>query len=314
MTAPAMPAQILGRPVVEMDWGITVYPARFEGDRWRATWHENGRRRQCEARTEERLAARLKNVTERLAAAAFNMERPGAELIAHYLDSDRLPIDRRWSRKHADTQRRLCDRFAAPMIGDILCQDITTRHMQQVINAAPTAGEGTRVHGMISALVTAGIAGGFLVNPRLKDVHWQPGERPLPTPKVTVARESPLWVDPAEIPAADDVARLGKALTAGPSGKRNELMANAAAYSGLRWGRWPPLPSTKSMRAPVSSTWTARWSRSRAISTLSHPRAASAAGLSIHGSPRLAIHWLNGSPPASKRPSPSRRLAITRSD
>ena len=66
MTAPAMPAQILGRPVIETDWGITVYPARFEGDRWRATWYENGRRRQCEARTEERLAAMLKNVTERL--------------------------------------------------------------------------------------------------------------------------------------------------------------------------------------------------------------------------------------------------------
>jgi integrase len=55
-----------------MDCGITVYPARFEGDWWRATWYENGRRRQCEARTEEWLAARLKNVTERLAADAFN--------------------------------------------------------------------------------------------------------------------------------------------------------------------------------------------------------------------------------------------------
>lgn len=241
MTAPAMPALILGRPVIEMDWGITVYPARFEGDRWRATWHENGRRRQCEAGTEDRLAARLKKVTERLAADAFNMERTGGELIAHYLDPDRLPVDRRWSRKHADTQRRLCDRFAVPMIRDIMCQDIKTWHMQQIINAAPTAGEGTRVHGMISALVTAGIAGGFLVNPRLKDVHWQPGDRPLPTPKVTVARESPLWVDPAEIPAADDVARLGKALTAGPNGERDELMVNAAAYSGLRWGEMTAL-------------------------------------------------------------------------
>ena len=314
MTAPAMPAQILGRPVIEMDWGITVYPARFEGDRWRATWYENGRRRQCEAGTEDRLAVRLKNVTERLAADAFNMERTGGELIAHYLDPDRLPVDRRWSRKHADTQRRLCDRFAVPMIRDIMCQDIKTWHMQQIINAAPTAGEGARVHGMISALVTAGIAGGFLVNPRLKDVHWQPGDRPLPTPKVTVARESRLWVDPAEIPGADDVARLGKALTAGPNGERDELMVNAAAYSGLRWGEMTALTVHQVDAAPVSSTWTERWSRSLAISTLSHPRAASAARPSIHGSPRLAIRWRNGSPPASKPPSPSRRMAITRWD
>jgi len=236
MTAPAMPAQILGRPVIEMDWGITVYPARFEGDRWRATWYENGRRRHCEARTEERLAARLKNVTERLAADAFNMERTGGELIAHYLDPDRLPVDRRWSRKHADTQRRLCDRFAAPMIGDIPCQDIKTWHMQQIVNTAPTAKEGARVHRMISALVGAGIEGGYLANPRLAKVHWQAVGRPLPPPRVSVAGESGLWVDPAEIPSADDVERLGKALTAGRHGERDQLMAGVAAYSGLRWG------------------------------------------------------------------------------
>ena len=49
---------------------------------------------------------------------------------------------------------------------------------------------------------------------------WYRAGRPLPTPEVTVARESPLWVEPAEIPAADDVARLGKALTAGSNGER----------------------------------------------------------------------------------------------
>jgi len=33
------------------------------------------------------------------------MERPGADLIAHYLDPDRLPAEDRWSRNHAHTQR-----------------------------------------------------------------------------------------------------------------------------------------------------------------------------------------------------------------
>jgi hypothetical protein len=36
------------------------------------------------------------------------MRRPGADLIAHYLDPGRMPVSRQWSRKHADTQRRLC--------------------------------------------------------------------------------------------------------------------------------------------------------------------------------------------------------------
>ena len=49
----------------------------------------------------------------------------------------------RWSRKHAHTQRRLCERFAAPVIGAVTCQDIKTGHMQQIVNAAPD-GRGRR--------------------------------------------------------------------------------------------------------------------------------------------------------------------------
>ena len=106
-----------GRVVVEVAGGITVYPARGAGDRWRAVWYEGGVRRQCEAVSEERLAARLEKVSARLAADAGNMERPGAELIAYFLSPDRHPPGRQWSRKHAHTQGRLCARFVAPVIG-----------------------------------------------------------------------------------------------------------------------------------------------------------------------------------------------------
>ena len=213
-----------------------MYPAREEADRWRAVWHEDGERQQCEARSEEKLAAKLAKVTERLAADASNMKRPGADLIAWYLNPDRLAVDERWSRKHAHTQRRLCERFAVEVIGTVICQAITTGHMQKVVNAAPTSGEGKRVHAMISALVGAGLEAGYLVNPRLASVHWQAGDRLLPPPPVSVAGESFLWVDPAEIPSDDDVARLGQALGAGRHGDRDELMAQTAAYSGLRLG------------------------------------------------------------------------------
>jgi hypothetical protein len=87
-------------------------------------WYEGGQRRQCEAVAEDKLAAKLAKVTERLSADAPNMERPGADLIAWYLSPDRHPAGRPWSRRHADTQRRLCARFAAPVIGAVACQDI----------------------------------------------------------------------------------------------------------------------------------------------------------------------------------------------
>jgi integrase len=225
-----------GGEVIELECGITVYPAREEPGRWRAVWYEDGQRQQCEAASEEKLAARLAKVTEQLAAGAPGMKRPGAALIAHYLDPDRLSVGERWSRKHAHTQRRLCERFAARVIDAVTCQDITAGHMQKIVNAAPTAGEGDRVHRMISALVSAGLESGYLANPRLARVHWQPGDRPLPAPRVSTAGESGLWVDPAEIPSDSDIARLGRALAAGRHGERDELMASTAAYSGLRWG------------------------------------------------------------------------------
>jgi integrase len=237
---PGMP----NRAVIELEFGILVYPPRPEPERtgkknrprWRAVWYEDGERQQCESVSEEKLADRLEKVTERLQADAPNMRRPGADLITYYLDPDRLPADERWSRKHADTQRRLCERFAAPVIGVVTCQDIKTRHTQKIVNAAPTAGEGDRVHRMLSALVSAGIEGGYLASQRLAKVHWQAGDRPLPAQRVTVAGESALWVDPAEIPADSDIGKLGRALAAGRYGERDELMANTAAYSGLRWG------------------------------------------------------------------------------
>jgi integrase len=89
---------------------------------------------------------------------------------------------------------------------------------------------------MISALVSAGLEGGYMANPRLAKVHWQAGDRPLPAARVSVAGESALWVDPAEIPAGSDIGKLGGALAEGRHGERDELMASTAAYSGLRWG------------------------------------------------------------------------------
>jgi integrase len=230
------PATRGGAEVIELDCGITVYPARSDGGRWRATWYENDERQQCEAATEEKLAAKLEKVRTRLEADAPNMKKPGAELIAHYLDLDRLPVSKRWSRKHAHTQRVLCERFAAPVIAAVACQDIKASHMQKIVNSAPTAGEGDRVRRMISALVTAGVDAGYLVNSRLAKVHWHAGDRPLPATQVTVAGESGLWVDPTEIPSDGDIGKLGRALAAGTHGERDELMANTAAYSGLRWG------------------------------------------------------------------------------
>jgi hypothetical protein len=74
------------RPVIELDFGILVYPPEADGEPWRAVFTENGQRKYRQGATEAKLAAKLEKVTERLQADAANMERPGADLIAHYLN------------------------------------------------------------------------------------------------------------------------------------------------------------------------------------------------------------------------------------
>lgn len=56
------------------------------------------------------MALKLASVSERLEADAPGLERPGTDLIAWYLSPGGRPADRPWSRKHTDTQRRLCAR------------------------------------------------------------------------------------------------------------------------------------------------------------------------------------------------------------
>ena len=108
--------------------------------------------------------------------------------------------------------------------------------MQQIVNAAPTPGEGDRVRRMISALVTRGPRRRVPGQPAAGEGALAGRGPPAARARVSAAGESALWVDPAEIPSDDDIAQLGRALAAGRHGERDELMANTAAYSGLRWG------------------------------------------------------------------------------
>ena len=139
----------------------------------RSGWR-TARRRFREAATEEKLAAKLEKVTERLPADAPNMERPGADLIAWYLSPDR-PGGGPWSRKHADTQRRLCERFIAPVIARHHLPGHQDRRHAAGGQRRAHRGEGARLRRCLSALVTAGITGGYLTNPRLRRCTGSPG-------------------------------------------------------------------------------------------------------------------------------------------
>ena len=50
------------RPVIELDFGILVYPPETDGEPWRAVFTENGQRKYWQGATEAKLAEKLEKV------------------------------------------------------------------------------------------------------------------------------------------------------------------------------------------------------------------------------------------------------------
>lgn len=63
--------------MIELEFGILVYPPETDEEPWRAVFTENGQRRFRQGATEAKLAAKLEKVRERLAVGAANMEHLG---------------------------------------------------------------------------------------------------------------------------------------------------------------------------------------------------------------------------------------------
>ena len=173
----------------------------------------------------------------RLAADAPNMERPGADLIAYYLDPDRLPADGRWSRKHAHTQRRLCERFAAPVIGAVTCQDIEdagTRRRSSTPRRRPGKARGwPGCSPPWSARASRAATWPTRGWPRCTG-------RPQAASCLAPPGHRGRGIGAVGRPGRDPRRRRHRHARPGAGrrrhGDRDELMANTAAYSGLRWG------------------------------------------------------------------------------
>ena len=108
--------------------------------------------------------------------------------------------------------------------------------MQRAVNAAPTAGEGARLHRCLSAMVTAGITGGYLTNPRLREVHWQAAGGPRPARRSACKGSPRSSSTPPRSPPPLTSPGSARPWPRGRRGDLHELMANMAAYSGLRQG------------------------------------------------------------------------------
>jgi integrase len=108
-----------------------------------------------------------------------------------------------------------------------------------------------------------------------------------------------LFVDPAEMPAADDVARLGQAV--GANQWLYELMVNFAAYTGLRWGELIALTAGLISRAERVVTVDGKVVEVRGHLFVEAPKNASGVARSIRVPPRRAGRWPRWLPRGSPR-------------
>ena len=137
-----------------------------------------------------------------------------------------------------------------------------TAHLQAVVNAAPTAGEGKRVHALVSALAGAGITGGYLANARLKQVHWQANGRAVKPP----FREWPLFA----LRASGERRHAGTQGPRGGSGRWPEAWTRfPAGWGGAAQGTETPArywPAEQSCQCPLDMAGgILRWSRHQQV-------------------------------------------------
>ena len=134
----------------------------------------------------------------------------------------------------------------------------------------------------------------------------------MPAPRVTVAGESALWVDPAEVPADADVAGLGHALAAGRHGEPGRADGQHRCLQRLRWGELTALTIPQVDQAGRVITVDRKVVEVAGHLYVEAPKNRKYRRTIYPAARPPATRSPSGSPPASSRPAPSRTPAPTR--
>lgn len=210
--------------------GVTVYPPQAEGGRWRAVWTEpDGTPASCLARDEAQMDTRLKPVASRLQADAGRTLEPVSALIEFYLRRAR------WASSYRVRVEHLIKSYILPQTTGMICEDVTERLLNAVVNSPSGYNTAKRLSGVVSGLVQAGLDGGYLENSSLGKIHWRDRITSSGSAKVSVVGLAEGYITADKIPGHDEVAALASAMR-----ERCpwwlELAVHLSAYSGLRFG------------------------------------------------------------------------------
>jgi integrase len=129
-----------------------------------------------------------------------------------------------------------------PVIGAVEVGALSRVHFQRILDAATTASVAEHLRRCLSALVAAGLESGLLLARQdvLRGVHWS---KELDGPDEL--EDSGRFVEQADIPTADAVHALARAMAERSGAWWRQAQILMVAYSGLRYGEMAALTADR---------------------------------------------------------------------
>lgn len=223
--------------VVVTNSGVRVYEPKHDGY-WRIVWKENGKQRETSATSAEQAYAKAAQQEKKLKRASGDKESQQiSEMVAAYLDAERRTVHgEAWGKKHAKSQASLFKTHILPLIGHLVCDSLRFEDLQSIIKSAKTDSTAEHLHSAIKAWINWAYLDGWIANEPKKMLAGLSREKKRRKQKGAPAGETDLFVDKRNIPSHADVDAFAKALVKTGNRSWYELLANLAAYSGLRIG------------------------------------------------------------------------------
>ena len=221
---------------VQVDgYPITIYPPTTTPYH-RIRYHMDGKRYSTNCgKNFNQAKARVADILDQIDSGTVHSGKPISTLIDAWLDPSR-PRAREWSLRYQQGLDYLDRVYLRPKLGQLRCRDLRGRHLQPILDSAPSESEAKRIKRVLGSMLRWGYDAGYLPTPAEKllgHVHWQ-GES---TQKVTAVGEDPMAVAHEAIPTHQAVEDLRVAIHQLPDSRPHDaLMVALAAYSGLRLG------------------------------------------------------------------------------
>ena len=240
---------------LETETGIVIRPPTSKVPYWVLNYYDSNGRRRHRKVGRHWAGARQKIVAIDAMLRAGSLDRalrPLRELVDAWLADRETEL----AAGSVDFYRDRVDRHVMPLLGEVLCGELSTEMLQAAIDHAPTLQERDKIRRCISAMINWGYdekwlqdrAPELLRGVKVRDPHAPVRSGSRRSNRGGTGGESEHWVDPETIPSHTQVAAIAAewAREIKPESKHAgrwrkppwwwELMFIFAAYTGIRQG------------------------------------------------------------------------------